>query len=1477
MKISACFRLLICCLLLMLAGATAVYASDLSKLIDRECRNCHSRVIKKLQAAGSPHATEVECRDCHTYHPQRHEEPKVNCGSCHAPETSEHYKYGNCQQCHHAHWPLEIDFSRINAPVQKNCLSCHSKQIKPAKSKHLDEMDCVGCHSSHDYIPNCLDCHEGHGDDQRLKDCQQCHPAHKPVPATFKEGLDPSLCGSCHSSTTNSMKKAGGAHARQACTDCHNEHGDKPSCLNCHEPHSQKMAAGDCKSCHSHHQPLPLQLQKGISFELCTSCHEETAASFEANGAAHKANLNCADCHLEHPPSKKAIPKCSMCHDKSDNAHFGVKNCQTCHDPHQPEVGDLTDIGKVMAACVPCHEQPGQDMAPGSSKHAELDCSSCHIKHGDVPTCLDCHDPHNDKMTAADCATCHAPHRPSPSRFKPGTDSSLCADCHADVSETFAASGGLHQESMDCAGCHEEHPPSEKAIPACNQCHAKEENPHFAVANCAGCHNPHSPAVNDLSALENVRPVCASCHEDVIAEMDKGATAHSEDLSCNQCHQQHGQIPSCLDCHEGHNDKMTQADCVGCHSPHRPAPPQFNPGTDSSLCADCHEDVSALFTASGGRHQESMDCAGCHEEHPPSENAIPTCASCHASEENPHFAVGNCSDCHNPHSPGVKDLSALENARPVCASCHADVIAEMDKGATAHSEEVACNQCHQQHGQIPSCLDCHEGHDDEMQVTGCVNCHNAHRPMPVEFLEGTAAVLCSACHADPVAEITTAGGAHKEQNVIPECASCHDEGDNPHFATADCTSCHNPHQPVLEDISYLDDSRPVCAGCHAEVDQQLTAQISAHSEQGCVECHQQHADAPSCLGCHEGHSEQMKQADCLTCHQPHAPLSIHLKNEPEAQLCAACHSAQTSSIAKAGASHRDQLGCVSCHEAHPASACADCHSVHPQKGQGIPQSCFICHEASSHPHFAVGDCQECHDPHEPLNLNLKTRKPLTPVCVTCHQQVQEQFVAMPGGHSTQDCGNCHADHSKKRKCLDCHQPHEKSMTQGDCLHCHSPHQPQDIQFRQADDLPTKFCASCHTEQAETVAAKGEAHHQELDSCTACHPEHLPNGKNTKLDCGSCHDRGERRHFTLENCSSCHNPHQPLEMDLSKLSVLAPACVSCHNNQERLIAQNPSKHSAFDCRKCHAGEHGSKKECLECHKPHIPDMSYQDCLKCHPPHFPQLIKEKPGQAGKVCAGCHQDASSKMKTAGGAHNKQPCVSCHQAHPPAEERVMPACSICHGGDDNAHFAVENCAECHQAHQPLGHDLSKVSDAKPACQACHAEVATTFASQPSAHAEQDCTQCHLKHGEAQQCGDCHDPHSQDMKYADCLNCHRAPHAPMQIAFAGEMPSNFCQSCHSDQVEALAATPTKHGELACVECHLGDHGAKANCVDCHELPHEPALHKKFPDCLKCHIDPHDLADWRGGEQAKIKPPALIISIDNQPAKKETTSSEDVK
>ena len=75
--------------------------------------------------------------------------------------------------------------------------------------------------------------------------------------------------------------------------------------------------------------------------------------------------------------------------------------------------------------------------------------------------------------------------------------------------------------------------------------------------------------------------------------------------------------------------------------------------------------------------------------------------------------------------------------------------------------------------------------------------------------------------------------------------------------------------------------------------------------------------------------------------------------------------------------------------------------------------------------------------------------------------------------------------------------------------------------------------------------------------------------------------------------------------------------------------------------------------------------------------------------------------------GAHKTEvTCVSCHEAHPPKTEGVIPECSACHDPKDNSHYGITGCVECHDPHAPMELDFSKIEKAKPACLGCHEDV---------------------------------------------------------------------------------------------------------------------------------------------------------------------------
>jgi predicted CXXCH cytochrome family protein len=226
---------------------------------------------------------------------------------------------------------------------------------------------------------------------------------------------------------------------------------------------------------------------------------------------------------------------------------------------------------------------------------------------------------------------------------------------------------------------------------------------------------------------------------------------------------------------------------------------------------------------------------------------------------------------------------------------------------------------------------------------------------------------CIKCHINEVKDVDANGASHKDvactdchmehppagKNPIPECSMCHDPSDNAHFAVKGCVQCHYPHHPLQIDFTKADESRPACMACHGDKGEEMKAYPSAHSEQDCNSCHNNHGlekgQYQTCLDCHEGHSESMKIDDCFKCHKPHSPTNVTYEGDLPAQLCASCHTGEGDALAHSTTKHHELV-------------CAECH---PDKHKNIMQ-CVECHDQphGEYIHKKFPECLTCHrDPH----------------------------------------------------------------------------------------------------------------------------------------------------------------------------------------------------------------------------------------------------------------------------------------------------------------------------------------------------------------------------------------------------------------------------------------------------------------------------------------------------------------------------------
>ena len=209
---------------------------------------------------------------------------------------------------------------------------------------------------------------------------------------------------------------------------------------------------------------------------VCVECHPKPVNAIKKSGGLH-AEKNCNFCHVQHG----YIPTCSDCHGSFHGNT--ITNCAQCHtNAHAPkDITFSTEAGKY--SCSLCHVDEITVLNVNPTKHSELDCSSCHTKHGLIPECTNCHSPHDDTMKADDCGDCHQTgHIPTRIIYPATTPKSMCSGCHADAINMIDDSGTKHSNLL-CSQCHPQH----GQIPACSSCHATPHGP--AMTDCGvTCH-----------------------------------------------------------------------------------------------------------------------------------------------------------------------------------------------------------------------------------------------------------------------------------------------------------------------------------------------------------------------------------------------------------------------------------------------------------------------------------------------------------------------------------------------------------------------------------------------------------------------------------------------------------------------------------------------------------------------------------------------------------------------------------------------------------------------------------------------------------------------------------------------------------------------------------------------------------------------------------------------------------------------------
>ena len=276
---------------------------------------------------------------------------------------------------------------------------------------------------------------------------------------------------------------------------------------------------------------------------------------------------------------------------------------------------------------------------------------------------------------------------------------------------------------------------------------------------------------------------CAECHEDEMKEWI--GSSHAQALTDPEFQDEWeslGSPESCLSCHTtGYDSELneyeaTEVSCEACHGPGD----TMQRDTSVELCGGCHSGPYPTYEEwvdSGPAHGEA-DCLMCHDEH--------------TNELTFETSTGTCGQCHESHVDEVLQTRHGE-AGVECADCHMiEVPVDFIKGTpakTGHSfslseQELDCSSCHERP------LSKHDVLGE--QAYSCLSCHGAIHELELQLVNKSVYPL---------------------DDSVPLCAQCHNERytaweqgthgdyDDP---KAQCTSCHDPHDPIISNISTLE-------------------------------------------------------------------------------------------------------------------------------------------------------------------------------------------------------------------------------------------------------------------------------------------------------------------------------------------------------------------------------------------------------------------------------------------------------------------------------------------------------------------------------------------------------------------------------------------------------------------------------------------------------------------------------------------------
>lgn len=216
-----------------------------------------------------------------------------------------------------------------------------------------------------------------------------------------------------------------------------------------------------------------------------------------------------------------------------------------------------------------------------------------------------------------------------------------------------------------------------------------------------------------MSWAEEVEELCASCHEELVAEFPMNVHGRLKAFEVRDG------VVGCTACHGDGEEHAETGDVTKIR--------RFGQGgeEETQVCLQCHASMGMASWAASV-HSGELTCTQCHTVHKKTDPSQ-TCNSCHAEVMALFFApshhplkekVVTCTSCHNVHSAQPGALAVGERVNDLCVSCHSE---KEGPFIFQHDPvEEDCLLCHEPHGSVADnllvanepflCLQCHEFH-----------------------------------------------------------------------------------------------------------------------------------------------------------------------------------------------------------------------------------------------------------------------------------------------------------------------------------------------------------------------------------------------------------------------------------------------------------------------------------------------------------------------------------------------------------------------------------------------------------------------------------------------------------------------------------------------------------------------------------------------------------------------------------------------